>query len=201
MTLTGHEAGTSADQEGRLWSDVLGLTGASTGTLLGSHGHELVKGPARCALAVAAVMSVWMKPGAMALAVTLNRPSSMAEGLREARTCPPLAAGVVRLATVAEGRRTGQVHDSAPTRLHVWRGQRTGTRKPPQVRVHDGVPSSTGHLVQHAVADDPRVIDQGRCGGTGTPLCDAVDRRARPLRPRRPRCGAYCQSAPTAAWI
>jgi hypothetical protein len=56
---------------------------------------------------VAAVISVSMKPGAIALQVTPNLPSSIGDGLREALDAG-LGRRVVRLAAVAERRDAGR---------------------------------------------------------------------------------------------
>src|ERR1700743_27822 len=67
--------------------------------------------------AVAAVMSVTMKPGATALAVTPNLPSSMARVL--VKPCRPgLGGRVVGLAAVAEGGGRGEIDDPAETGVH-----------------------------------------------------------------------------------
>src|SRR3954471_17488740 len=72
--LTGDESGRLAREEGDGVGDVVGLAHARDRDLGGGRGLELLEAmPTRSA--VAAVMSVAMKPGATALAVMPNLPS------------------------------------------------------------------------------------------------------------------------------
>ena len=112
--------------------------------------------------AVAAVMSVAMKPGATALAVIAELAQLDREGLGEPLHAG-LGRGVVDLAAVAQRGAGGQVDDPAVALLHhVPLGRAAHEERAAQVHAEHHVPVVLGHLEQQVVADDPGVVDQDR---------------------------------------
>ena len=109
---------------------------------------------------MAAIISVSMKPGAIALTVTPFRASSSAADFvaDDAR----LGRRVVGLPEIAMDADHGaDVDDSAIARLdHVRQHPGGHVEDAAQVRLEDVVPLLAGHLGQAAVAGDPGVIDE-----------------------------------------
>jgi hypothetical protein len=146
-------------------------------------------------------MSVTMNPGAMALEVMPNLPSSMARALEALQ--PGLGGGVVRLAAVAERRGARQVDDAAPLRLgHVLLHGAGHEERTAQVHVHHDVPVGVCHLEQQVVAGDPGVVHQhdrraqlrGHAVDGGLRLLGVPD-----VGPHRQRPAAGCLDLPHSA--
>ena len=176
----------SLDQERHDAGDVLGLPDPAQRDLLGARGRWKSSTDILSRSAVAAVISVAMKPGRDRVDRDAERPELDGQGLGE-----PLHAGlrrgVVGLAPVAQRRGARQVDDPAPPGLgHEALHGLAHQERAPQVRAQDCVPVVLGHLEQQVVAGDPGVVDEH-------------GRAAQPLGQPRHRCARPASASPTSA--